>query len=70
MGNGTNFPADLLREGGILRNCARSSRIELVGLLLDGRDIHAQGREQLPYAVMQPPRNLPALFIAHLLQPA
>ena len=70
MRDGANLPADLLDHGRILRNGPGCRRIELIGLALHDRHVHAEGGQQLPDAVVQLSRNLPPFFIPHLLQPA
>lgn len=70
MRDGAKFPPDLLHHRGVLGNGAGSQGIELIGLMLHDGKVHAERGEQLPYTVMQFPRNVPALFIANLLQPA
>src|SRR5580658_469825 len=70
MRDGANFPADLLHHCGVLGNGAGSCGIELIGLMLHDSNVHAERGEKLPHAVMQLSRDVPALFIADLLQPA
>src|SRR3984885_7221502 len=66
--DGTNLSGDLFHQHGVLGHGPCSVRIELTRLLLNDRDIHADGGEQLAYAVMQFPRNALAFFILHSLK--
>ena len=68
MRDGADFPADLFDHRSILGDGSGTCGIELIRLTLHDCYVHAESGEQLPDAIVQLPCNLPALFIANLLQ--
>src|ERR1700687_4936430 len=52
MRDDANLPANLFHQCGIFRDGCCPPRIELVGLRLNDRDVQAEGRKQLPGAIV------------------